>query len=326
MKEKVNLLIVSPSAIARKILSEIFEEDLIFEVESAKDLDEALQKLKKQEFDIVLLDIDWKESKTLNALKEINRLCKSAIVITPEDVPEEAFNILHSDKFTYITRPGRFSASLRDIKDIIYHSVKHTCQLPVESLVQETRFILIGSSTGGPGLIEKIARSLPEDYPHPICVAQHMPSTFTGRFAERLNSVSKIKVVEAKNGELLEAGKMIIAKGGYHLHFMKKGNRIACKLVPNTNGRFFVPSVDEMFFSAVEVMDPKKVVAVILTGIGDDGADGMVALRKLGAYTIAESEETAVVYGMPKEAYLRGGAQKVLPFPEIVEEILRLGA
>ena len=88
--------------------------------------------------------------------------------------------------------------------------------------------------------------------------------------------------------------------------------------------RFFVPSVDEMFLSISKVFDPKRVVAVELTGIGDDGADGMVELRKRGAYTIAESEETAIVYGMPKEAYERGGAVKKLPFPEIVKEIIEL--
>jgi len=119
--------------------------------------------------------------------------------------------------------------------------------------------------------------------------------------------------MEASNGEELTPGKVIIGKGGFHLHFLKKNrDKIVCKLVPNVNRRFFVPSVDEMFLSALSVIDPKKIVAVLLTGIGDDGAEGMVALKKAGAYTVAESEETAIVYGMPKEAYVRGGTVKVL--------------
>ena len=110
------------------------------------------------------------------------------------------------------------------------------------------------------------------------------------------------------------------------MHFAKKASgAIMVKLVPNTMKRFFVPSVDEMFLSIIKVFDPKNILAVELTGIGDDGADGMVELKKRGAYTIAESEETAVVYGMPKEAFLRGGVVKKLPFPEIVKEILKYG-
>jgi len=121
-------------------------------------------------------------------------------------------------------------------------------------------------------------------------------------------------------------GKAIIGKGGKHMHFAKKASgALSIKLVNNTMNRFFVPSVDEMFFSAAKVFNPKNILAVELTGIGDDGADGMVELRKRGAYTLGESEETAVVYGMPKEAYERGGVTKQLPFPKIVQEILKYG-
>ena len=326
---KAKILIISNSAIARKILREALAGEILFYTDVAKDEKEAERKLKTGAFDIAILDITGEEKNFLRLLREIDRHCQAALVIAPEDVPEQAFSILHSEKFTYITRPGRFGASLREIKDIINHHVNRICGIPlplIRGKSSERKYILIGSSTGGPNHIEAIAKRLPKDYPHAICVAQHMPSSFTSRFAERLNSISRIKVVEAQNGEVLEPGKMIIAKGGYHLHFMRKGKDIACKLVPNTNGRFFVPSADEMFFSALEVMAPQRIVAVLLTGIGDDGADGMVALKKLGAYTIAESEETAVVYGMPREAYIRGGAVKVLPLPDIVEELAKLGA
>jgi len=153
-----------------------------------------------------------------------------------------------------------------------------------------------------------------------------MPTNFTAKFASRLNSVSELEVVEADNSQPVIPGYFIIAKGGWHLHFRNKDGVVYCKLVPNSKNRFFVPSVDEMFFSALEVIDPKKILAIELTGIGDDGADGMVALRKAGAITIAESEESAAVFGMPKEAIARGGAMKVLPFDKIVEEILKFGS
>jgi two-component system chemotaxis response regulator CheB len=191
-----------------------------------------------------------------------------------------------------------------------------------KSFVGDYKYVLVGSSTGGPGLIEKIARSLPADYPNPVCVVQHMPANFTAKFAQRLDGVSGLKVVEADNAQPVIPGFFIIAKGGWHLHFRKK-DVVYCKLVPNSKNRFFVPSVDEMFFSALEIMDPKKILAVLLTGIGDDGAHGLKALKEAGAYTIAESEESAAVYGMPKAAKELGAAVKILPFDKILEEILK---
>ena len=187
------------------------------------------------------------------------------------------------------------------------------------------RLVLIGVSTGGPKLIEKIVRSLPATYPYPICIVQHMPENFTSIFAQRLNTLTPLEVKEAKENEVIEPGKIIIAKGGKHLTFRKRGDKIVSKLTKNINNRFFVPSVDEMFLSAAKELDPKEILAILLTGIGDDGADGMVKLKNGGAYTIAESEKSATVYGMPKEAYLRGGTCEVLDFEDILTFLLRIG-
>jgi two-component system chemotaxis response regulator CheB len=121
-------------------------------------------------------------------------------------------------------------------------------------------------------------------------------------------------------------GKFIIAKGGHHLNFSKKvSGLINIKLSSNTSKSFFVPSVDEMFYSASKHFNNKNILAIELTGIGDDGARGMLNLKENGAYTIAESKETAIIYGMPRVAYEMGGAVKVLPFPSILDEILKFG-
>ncbi len=186
--------------------------------------------------------------------------------------------------------------------------------------ITDYKYVLIGSSTGGPGLIEKIARALPADYKNPVCVAQHMPKGFSAKFASRLNELSKLKVVEASNTQPVIPGYFIIANSSYHLHFRKK-DVVYCKLVPNIK-HFFVPSVDEMFFSALEVIEPKKILAVLLTGIGDDGARGLKALKDAGAMTIAESESSAAVYGMPKAAKDIDAAIKILDFDDILKEIL----
>ncbi len=271
------------------------------------------------------------------------------LIITDKENIDLAEEALKAGALDFIEKKGSVATTLNQIKKELLEKVQQLLKVPKFEVLtgktlkkkkeensskkiflepsEDMKYILIGSSTGGPGHIEEIARALPKDYPYPICVVQHMPTNFTKKFAERLDSISKVKVVEASNGEELTPGKMIIGKGGWHLHFMRRpgDNKVVCKLVPNTSKRFFVPSVDEMYFSALKVLNPENVVAILLTGIGDDGADGMVALKKAGAYTIAESEETAAVYGMPKEAYLRGGTVEVLPFPKIVERILELG-
>jgi two-component system chemotaxis response regulator CheB len=193
---------------------------------------------------------------------------------------------------------------------------------------KDTKFekmVLIGSSTGGPGLIEDIVKNIPDNYPYPIIVVQHMPDNFTAGFAKRLNNYTNLEVVESTNSGVVYKNQIIIAKGGVHLILGKKANGdIITKHKPK-NHRFYTPSVDEMFLSAVKVFDVKNILAVELTGIGDDGADGMLELKKRGAYTIAEDETTAVVYGMPKSCWERGAAQKKMPFPNILQEIIKYG-
>jgi len=278
------LAIVSSSAIIRLTLKKQLEK--FFYVESLK----TPSNLEK--FDLVICDKEFKDK------------CQGKKIIFDEDIKKPDFI---DDEF------------VKELLEIINNKFGIVRKI---ELKEADRYVLIGSSTGGPGLIETIAKSLPEDYPYPVCVVQHMPKDFTAKFAKRLNTVSKLNVIEADNSIPVVKGNFIIAKGGWHLHFRKKEGIVYCKLVPNSMNRFFVPSVDEMFFSANEVIGAKKIMAIELTGIGDDGADGMVLLKKNGAYTIAESEKTAAVYGMPKEAYLRGGACKVLDFPDIVKEIL----
>jgi two-component system chemotaxis response regulator CheB len=149
-----------------------------------------------------------------------------------------------------------------------------------------------------------------------------MPAQFTSAFAMRLNRASALNVHEsAQNMELLP-GNIYVARGGVHMNFSKKvSGKVVIREDKVKGEHFFQPSVDEMLYSALEVFGASNLIGVILTGIGDDGADGMVKLRKAGAYTLGESERTAVVYGMPKEAYERGGVMEQLDFPQILKKI-----
>ena len=343
------ILIVDDSALIRKQLGELLDK-AGYDIGFAKNGKEAVEFALSVDFDCITMDINMPVMDGLSAVKEIMRLKPTPILMISSLTQNDAnvtFEALDAGAVDYVPKPGTITLNIEDTKKEILEKVKYISSMPKNRLLIRKaavkkkinmskkevklseiseKLVLIGASTGGPGLIETITTSLPLDYPYGVCIVQHMPENFVPSFVKRLNKISDIEVVEAKTGEIVTGGKVIIAKGGKHMHFMKKASgKLAVKLVDNYSKRFFTPSVDEMFFSAAETFNAKNILAVELTGIGDDGADGMVALRKKGAYTIAEDETTAVVYGMPKEAFVRGGAMKKLPFPEIVKEILKYG-
>jgi two-component system chemotaxis response regulator CheB len=166
--------------------------------------------------------------------------------------------------------------------------------------------IAIGASTGGPQAIEALLSRLPADSP-PIVIAQHMPARFTRRFAERLDMAGPLRVAEAANGRVLEAGWAYVAPGDRHMLVEQRGGRLKVRLSNGTPVHHQRPSVDVLFHSLARLRGV-PVVALLLTGMGHDGADGMLALRLTGAATIAEDERSCVVFGMPREAIARGGA------------------
>ncbi|SMC08964.1 chemotaxis-specific protein-glutamate methyltransferase CheB [Nitratiruptor tergarcus] len=351
MKKGQKALVIDDSALVRRFLKKELER-LGFEVEVAKDGEEGEKKALANRYDFITLDIEMPRKSGLEVLESIMQENPTRVLVISAYVIENgeiAMRALELGALDYIKKPNSKVVTgeegfIKELENKVRDSMKinklsllrrknkplrqpNSIEKPAKFLPNEDKkYVLIGASTGGPKLIEAIVRSLPATYPYPVCVVQHMPDTFTEKFAQRLNTISQNSVVEANNGEELTPGKIIIGKGGRHLHFRRDGSKIVCKLVPNFSNRFFVPSVDEMFLSALEVMNPKNIMAMLLTGIGDDGADGMVALKKSGAYTIAESEESATVYGMPKEAYVRGGAVKVLHFDEILQEIIAFGS
>ena len=186
------------------------------------------------------------------------------------------------------------------------------------------KLVLIGASTGGPQLIEEILSSLPANYKAPICIVQHFPKELVDNFVKSLNQHSRLQIHKAKSGMRLEPGHVYIAGDGKHLHLDKIGDSVIIKMDEDISGSLFVPSVDEMFMSAKNLEDV-EILGILLTGIGTDGAAGMVELKNVGAMTIAQDKKSSVVYGMPKEAKERGGAVKVLSFDEIKEEIASFG-
>jgi two-component system, chemotaxis family, protein-glutamate methylesterase/glutaminase len=182
--------------------------------------------------------------------------------------------------------------------------------------------VLIGVSTGGPGTLEEILPLLPAEFPLPVLVAQHMPASFTGVFANRMAKLCPLPVIELDRPTPLEPGKIMIARGDSDVVVARTLGRRIAQNVPANPDFLWHPSVERMVASAMEFFKPEELIAVQLTGMGNDGAPAMAELRGRGGHTIAESEETAVVFGMPKELIALGGAEIVLPMDQIARQLL----
>jgi two-component system chemotaxis response regulator CheB len=338
------LLIVDDSALVRKQLSAILEED--FNIDFAKNGQEAVDKACENDYAVITMDLSMPVLDGLEATKKIMRRNPTPILIVSSLTTEGARETMQAMDYgavDYISKEN--SRSVIDISQReIIRKVKAVSRISKRRLAKKiennerrqyisnvnlgspanskvTHLVLIGSSTGGPGLIEKICKSLPSNFPHPLCIVQHMPEKFTKPFAERINKDSLVTVKESEDGEALQNGHVYIAKGGVNLTFQKKvSGKIVIKHTPEVEGRYFTPSVDEMFLSSMEVVSPVDITAFILTGIGEDGAEGSVAIKDAGGFTIGESAVTATVYGMPREAKRRGGINEELPFPKILSK------
>jgi two-component system chemotaxis response regulator CheB len=192
---------------------------------------------------------------------------------------------------------------------------------PAAPDLSRSELCVIGASTGGPAAVQRILQGLPATFPLPIVVVQHMPVGFTRPFAQRLASLSRVRVVEAEDGMRLSAGSAMIAPAGSHL---RVSPNLAVVLTPEPSEAKHIPSVDVTMRSAARSR-PGRVLGILLTGMGEDGADGMATIRAGGGVTIAESESSCVVYGMPRAAVLRGAVNWVLPLEAIADLLARAG-
>ena len=352
MSKKV--LIVDDSALVRKQLTQIISS-LDYEIDIAKNGQEAVDKALSEQYDVITMDINMPVMDGIEAVKLIMKERPTAILMVSSLTTENAgitMDALDLGAIDFITKPGTMNIGRAENTEDIIQKVKYLSRIPKRRLqrnisrapqrerkrvvredkVQDNRdsrdvekVVLIGSSTGGPGLIEQICSALPDNYKYPVCIVQHMPEQFTAAFATRLARTSPLTVHETSQGMELLPGNIYVARGGVHMHFSKKASgKIVFREEKEKGNCFFHPSVNEMMKSSLDVFDAKQVIGVLLTGIGDDGADGMVELKNAGAYTLGESEDSATVYGMPKVAYERGGVSKQLSFIQILKEIATL--
>lgn len=186
------------------------------------------------------------------------------------------------------------------------------------------RLIAIGASTGGTDALSQLLSSLPSDSP-PVVVVQHMPAAFTGKFALRLDAACRIRVREAKDGDKLEQGVALIAPGGRHLRVVAENGALVARLRDEPASALHRPSVDVLFESVASAAG-KRAIGVILTGMGADGARGLLEMRRAGARTFAQDEATCVVFGMPKEAIARGAVERALPLNGISSAVIQVAS
>lgn len=350
MAKKV--LIVDDSALVRKQLTEIIST-LDYEIHIAKNGKEAVEKATAMQYDVITMDINMPVMDGIEAVKQIMQKKPTAILMVSSLTSENAsitMDAIDLGAIDYITKPGTMNIGKNENRDEIVQLVKSLARIPKRRLQRQAarpqqrerkrvvkkleqtadsrdieKVVLIGSSTGGPGLIEQICASLPANYKYPICIVQHMPEQFTKAFAARLDRASALNVYESSHNMELLPGNIYVARGGVHMNFAKKtSGKIVIREDKNKGDNFFQPSVNNMMQSALNVFDASNLIGVILTGIGDDGADGMVEIKSAGAYTLGESEDSATVYGMPKVAYDRGGVSEQLDFVSILKKIVTL--
>lgn len=351
---KIRVLVVDDSSFMRKMIRDILETEPEIEViDTARNGKDALEKTNRLKPDVITMDIEMPVMDGLTALKKIMEVNPTPVVMVSSLTKEGAevtLEALELGAVEFIAKPGgSISLNLDDIKDQIIEKVKIASEskprkeinnkiiVQIPSIRQETHpdplfvqkkknilpfpVILIGTSTGGPRALHKVMDELSKNIKAAILIVQHMPATFTKSLAMRLDSVSKFSVKEAEDGDEVKPGHAYLAPGGLQMGVIYLGNQLKIKVNKDELVNGHRPSVDYLFNSFAEY-NFSQIIAVILTGMGYDGRDGMVKLSNQGAITIAESEETSVVYGMPKAAVEANAVDIKAPLENIAFEIL----
>ena len=347
---RIRVLVVDDSALMRQFISDILNSDARIEVVgTARDGKDALAQIKTLQPDIVTMDVEMPKMDGLKALEEIMRTSPMPVIMVSSMTQEGAevtMKALAAGCVDFIGKPsGTISLNIREIGQELIDKViaASTARIrtpllkptlppasdfrrmapPVNINTARRDIVAIASSTGGPMALSELLPKLPKKFPVPIVITQHMPREFTSSFAKRLNDTSQIEVVEGFDGLALKPGRAVIAPGGYHLLIKRRAGTAVCGLSDSPPVLSVKPAANVMFQSVANEYGG-NVLCVILTGMGRDGTDGAVTLHKKGAYVIAESQKTCVVYGMPKAAFDAGIVDEVLALNEIPDAMVRI--
>lgn len=336
----------------RGLISDTLESGDIEVVGEAEDGEEAVSVVKDLRPDVVTMDVNMPELDGIEATRQIMSEVPTPILMLSaytDDGAEETFEALDAGAVDFIAKPGgEVSAAVTDLEEQLVELVESVADADVADRgaaadpapetetetepepdpetkaveVEPNTTILIGSSTGGPDAVERVVSALPGDADIRVLIVQHMPEAFTGRFADRLNDASELDISEAEDGDRIGRGEALVARGGQHLEVSSyRRGRLRVKTLDEDRGQGVRPSVNVTFESAADVIDD-PMIGVVLTGMGDDGADSIKNLKRAGARVIAQDEETSVVYGMPKRAVATGFVDEVLPLEKIATGVV----
>lgn len=333
----IRVLVIDDSAFSRQTITRMLETSPLVEVVGvARDGEEALKKTFEIEPDLITLDLEMPRMDGFTFLRLV--MAKRPIpvmVISGRAGEEEVFKALDLGAVDFIAKPtARATLELQSIQQELIRKVHAIRELRIDKVKERIKaappvltrgstptasvppVVVIGSSTGGPAALMQTFGAFTEPPPCAFLVAQHMPAGFTRGFAERLDRLTPFHVKEAEGGEQPERGTVLIAPGGSHLELESVRGRIVSRVMPFDEREKYTPSVDRLFFSAAKHF-AGDLLAVILTGMGDDGRAGACEVKSRGGTVIAESEETAVIYGMPQQAVRAGAVDLVLPLNDI---------
>ncbi len=354
---KTKVLVVDDSAFMRRVITDIINEEESFEViGTARNGKEAVEKVLDLHPDVVTLDVEMPVMDGLDALERIMEECPVPVLMLSSVTKEGADATIRSlelGAIDFITKPSSiFKVNTDDVKKELHEKIRMVRKARIRSVktrprvatreVERTRpktrrpavtrtassgdlrkIIAIGTSTGGPRALQSVIPMLPADLDASVIVVQHMPAGFTKSLADRMNSMSELNVKEAENSDVLKPGWVYIAPGDYHLRVIKDRNGYKISLGDDPPVTGHRPSVDAMMYSLAD-LGTQNIVGVIMTGMGADGAKGLVNIKQMNkAHIIAQNEESCVVFGMPKSAIAEGVVDKVVSLNEISTEILK---
>lgn len=341
----IKVLIVDDSLTAREILRTALSYDKDIEIIGmAKDAYIARDMIVNLRPDVICLDIEMPKMDGLTFLQKIMKHLPTPIIMVSSLTKKGAqttFDALSYGAFDYIAKNTNNINEIDTFAIEIIKKVKHASKInpkilqfrlentlrkyPIKtSLIKRdiNKIVLMGSSTGGTVALEEFLTKLPSNFPG-IVIVQHMPASFTNGFAIRLNKLCKMEVKEAQNGDMIQKGKVLIANGSYHLKLKKSAGRYFVNFDNSDLVSGHKPSVDVLFTSAAKCND-KNIIGIILTGMGKDGAKGMLAMRNVGCTTIGQDEKSCVVYGMPKAAFEIGAVEHVISLNEMPEKVIEM--
>jgi two-component system chemotaxis response regulator CheB len=344
-----HVMVVDDSAVVRMALTAILDKAPDLSVAAAADPFIAMRKMKERRPDVIVLDLEMPQMDGLTFLRQIMARDPLPVVICSGVAARDTdlgLRALEEGAVDIITKP---TLGVRDFMEesapalvqVIRNAAHARAHAPRPRIdiaprltadavlpsatpairLTSDKVVAIGASTGGTEALREILENVPVDGPG-IVVVQHMPEVFTGAFAQRLDKLCRIEVKEAEDGDRILAGRALIAPGNKHLMVRRSGAHYVAEVRGGPQVSRHRPSVDVLFRSLAQAAGPNG-VGVILTGMGDDGAEGLMEMRTCGAATIAQDEASSVIFGMPKEAIERGGVEQVVPLPRIAEAMLR---